>query len=213
MRFGGATLFAASVLVASTAVADRQNALNSGYFARVDAITAQLLAEPGFYAALAERNEGASKADAKAKSEAWRDPESDVFKGVMRSDATNMLRRIVDESGGELSQILVLDKVGGVFAVWPRTSEYWHGEQVRFKQTMLEGPDARYVGVVTRAVDAGAWIEVPGPVGRCDEAVCWVWKPQDTWHQQLTKTISVRGHAVGAIAVGFDIAYSPKRGK
>ena len=197
-RFGyAAAAWALFAVVRPAEATDQATALNGGHFDRVEALERNLLAQKGFFAALDARSRGGDW-------KAGHDP--DLIEAVQ-----GYMRDLGRASDGVVSQIIVLDRFGQVFAAWPGASKTDQSDMERVKQTIAVGDKARYIGPVRKATSAGAWIIDETRNAPCDYTPCWVRRSYDIWRQDFAKTIAVNGRGVGVLAIDIDIMQVSKR--
>jgi len=67
---------------------------------------------------------------------------------VIENPASDFLRKIVAESGGQITEIFVMDSHGLNVASSGVTSDYWQGDEAKFSDTFGKGPAARHFGEV-----------------------------------------------------------------
>jgi hypothetical protein len=67
---------------------------------------------------------------------------------IADSELSAVLRDMVDDSGGILTEIIVMDSHGLNVAVSAVTSDFWQGDEAKYQQTYLVGPDAVHISEV-----------------------------------------------------------------
>ncbi len=67
---------------------------------------------------------------------------------VLKSAASDFLREKAKASEGHISEIFVMDAKGLNVAASTITSDYWQGDEDKFLQTFLKGPDAVHISEV-----------------------------------------------------------------
>ena len=67
---------------------------------------------------------------------------------VLENAAAARLRALVEASGGQITEIFVMDGVGLNVAASATTSDYWQGDEAKFQETHGVGPDAVHFGEV-----------------------------------------------------------------
>lgn len=65
-----------------------------------------------------------------------------AIEAVLNAPASAMLKKIKDESAGTFTEIFLMDAKGLTVAASDATSDYWQGDEAKWKQTFLAGPDA-----------------------------------------------------------------------
>ena len=101
---------------------------------------------------------------------------------VLNNAAAEVLREIVEASGGRVTEIFVMDGVGLNVAASATTSDYWQGDEAKFQKTHGMGPGSVHYGEV-----------------EFDES-------SQTYQGQISVTIvdPATGKAIGAMTVGVD---------
>jgi hypothetical protein len=100
---------------------------------------------------------------------------------VMNVDASDFLRHRVADSGGTITEIIIMDAKGLNVAVSSPTSDYWQGDEAKHSETFAKGVDALHMSE----------LEVDGSTG--------------VYQVQVSYTITdpLSGEAIGAITVGL----------
>ncbi|WOI53489.1 hypothetical protein [Parvularcula sp. LCG005] len=75
----------------------------------------------------------------------WREGDSKVIEGVMQSALTAKMQGIVQETRGLIAEIIIMDDNGLNVALSNVTSDYWQGDEAKWKETYLVGPDALFI--------------------------------------------------------------------
>lgn len=77
---------------------------------------------------------------------AWRDEvgssETPTVTPVMENAAADFLRSRVDVSGGQITEVFIMDAQGLNVAASALTSDMWQGDEAKFTKTFSAGPDA-----------------------------------------------------------------------
>lgn len=71
-----------------------------------------------------------------------------TINGVLTTDASNLLRDQINEAGGLITEMFVMDAVGLNVASSGVTSDYWQGDEAKFQQTYPKGPGAIHISDV-----------------------------------------------------------------
>ncbi|MEM6759558.1 MAG: hypothetical protein AAF601_08780 [Pseudomonadota bacterium] len=71
-----------------------------------------------------------------------------LISSVMDTDASAHLVDHVEQSGGVIREVFVMDAVGLNVASSAVTSDYWQGDEAKFTETFMVGPDAVHVSEV-----------------------------------------------------------------
>ncbi|MGH1331941.1 MAG: hypothetical protein ACRBBK_13740 [Paracoccaceae bacterium] len=109
-------------------------------------------------------------------------PENAVIASVLNSKTSDYLRSIVQDAGGAVAEIIVMDAKGLNVAVSAVTSDYWQGDEAKHAKTYGVGPGARLIDEVEFDESTQAY------VGQVSIAVT----DPDT------------GNVIGAITIGLD---------
>jgi hypothetical protein len=101
---------------------------------------------------------------------------------VLNGATSDFLRARVAESGGRITEVIVMDARGLNVAVSDVTSDYWQGDEDKFTQTFGAGPDAVHFSEV-----------------ELDEST-------QRYQAQISITIidPATGQSIGAMTVGVD---------
>ena len=101
---------------------------------------------------------------------------------VIQNATADYLRRLVAESGGQITEIFVMDAHGLNVAASDITSDYWQGDEAKFSETHGAGPGAIHISDV-----------------ELDEST-------QRYQGQLSVTITdpSSGTPIGAVTVGID---------
>ncbi|MHA6323963.1 hypothetical protein [Roseivivax sp. CAU 1753] len=67
---------------------------------------------------------------------------------VISSTASGVLRDMVDQSDGQLTEIIVMDAVGLNAAISALTSDYWQGDEAKFSATFGKAPGTLHVSEI-----------------------------------------------------------------
>lgn len=113
------------------------------------------LSDPALIAAIKAQNEangGLSEADIDALDQQWRAQvgasDAALIDGVLGAAVSATLADIRDASEGLFTEIFVMDKVGLNVAASDVTSDYWQGDEAKWRETFLVGADAVHLGEV-----------------------------------------------------------------
>jgi hypothetical protein len=79
---------------------------------------------------------------------AWRDEvgtaQTPTIAPVLTGDAADFLRARVADAGGAITEIFIMDAQGLNVAASSVTSDYWQGDEAKFRMTYPEGADAMH---------------------------------------------------------------------
>lgn len=110
-------------------------------------------------------------------------PETPMIADVLTGPAAAFLRNRVAQADGAITEAFVVDARGLNVAASAVTSDFWQGDEAKYQQTFLIGPDAFHFGD----------IELDDSTG--------------TVQGQISMTIvdSETGEPIGALTVGIDL--------
>ncbi|WP_189679987.1 hypothetical protein [Seohaeicola zhoushanensis] len=121
----------------------------------VDATVRGWLATPSVQAAIAASNAahaGLSEAQLIKRDAAWRaeigQTKTPTIDAILQSPVSGALRAHVADSGGRITEIILMDNRGMNVAVSDVTSDFWQGDEAKFQQTFPRGPAALHVSEV-----------------------------------------------------------------
>ena len=137
----GAAVSAAEPSVAAAAFAQTQAAAWINHPAIVNAITAQNIST----ALLAQD-------DINALDQTWRSEvgtaDAPLIASVLNNAASEHLRAHVAETGGQITEVFVMDARGLNVASSGVTSDYWQGDEAKWIETYMQGADAVHVSEI-----------------------------------------------------------------
>jgi hypothetical protein len=134
-------------LVSAGALEDRMTAF-------VDTEARSKLSDPVIIDAINAANAAnvaLTPADVQALDEEWKaevGKDGALITGIVDNAASAMLRDYVAASGGKVTEVILMDAQGLNVAVSDVTSDYWQGDEDKYQQTYLVGPDAFHVSEV-----------------------------------------------------------------
>ncbi|MGF1446508.1 MAG: hypothetical protein ACFBRM_09945 [Pikeienuella sp.] len=153
------------------------------------------IADPAIIDAIKEqndRNEGMSADDIAALDAAWR-AETDARAKPMIWDLLDRLHSILlrdrrESSDGVVTEIIVMDKYGLNAAISDATSDFYQGDELKYSETYLVGPDAIFVDEY-----------------EFDEST-------QKWQTQVSRTVvdPETGDVIGAVTFGIDLTRLPE---
>jgi hypothetical protein len=124
-----------------------------------------------------------SQAEIDAYDEAWmaerRQGTGPLIEGHLALPASDLLRRILAESGGVVEQAILMDNRGRNVAIAHATSDFWQGDEDKWLQTFRRGPAGEHRAAPERSHD-GRFV------------ACWV---------SRTVTDARTGEPIGAVAI------------
>lgn len=148
------------------------------------------VSRPAVIAAIREqnaRNAGLSETDIIAMDRQWRaETAADnrpMIERVLTNDLSQFLAHAKEAQRGVVTEVFVMDNRGLNVGQSDVTSDYWQGDEAKWQQTFLVGPDAIMIDEV-----------------ELDEST-------QTFQSQLNMTITdeATGEVIGAITVGIDV--------
>ncbi len=101
---------------------------------------------------------------------------------VLVGEAAEFLRQQVENAGGRITEVFIMDAQGLNVAASSVTSDYWQGDEAKFSETYTRGADAVHLGEV-----------------EFDESTA-------TYQGQISLTVvdPTTGQPIGAMTVGVD---------
>lgn len=133
------------------------------------------------------RHAGLSQGDIDAMDKQWRAETSAADRPMIDRTLANELSRFLaqlsSEQHGVVTEVFIMDNRGLNVGQSDVTSDYWQGDETKWKKTYLVGPDAMIIDEV-----------------ELDEST-------QTFQSQLSMSISdqATGKVIGAITVGIDV--------
>ncbi len=152
----------------------------------IDLANSKLLAlgtDPVIVTAVKAANSKGQTLDAiKAMDRKWRDTAgiADYMKAIMESDCGKHLRRIQHDAP-YYAEIFVMDNQGANVAMTDKTSDYWQGDEAKFKKSFNNGQGAVFVDEVEFDDSTQAYLV------------------------QVSVPVKDNGSVIGAITFGVDI--------
>ena len=184
IAMSAAAIFA---LVATTASANEHEA---AVRAKLDAINAWL-SESVVIDSIKqqnERNAGLSQGDVDRLDKQWRAEtgasDQPLIAAVLATPLSRHLKKVKAESAGLYSEIFVMDNKGLNVGQSDVTSDYWQGDESKWKKTFLAGPDGLFIDEIEH-----------------DESA-------QTFQSQVSLSIidPATNTVIGAVTVGLDVA-------
>ena len=145
---------------------------------------AAALAAPEVAAAIKaqnQKNAGLSQADVDALDQRWRAGDAGIIEATLSNELSQYLAEVVQANGGVVTELFVMDSKGLNVGQSDRTSDYWQGDEAKWRETYLVGPDAIHISDVEE-----------------DEST-------QTFQVQVSVSISEGGAAIGAATIGIDV--------
>lgn len=135
---------------------------------------AKLGSDPVIVSAVKSENaRGKTLAEIQKKDEEWKATAGivDYMKAIMDSDCGKYLRKI-QESTPYFSEIFVMDNQGANVAMTDKTSDYWQGDEAKFKKSFNGGAGAVFVDKVKFDDSTQAYLaQVSVPVRDGDKVI------------------------------------------
>jgi hypothetical protein len=149
------------------------------------AIVAAINSQNGKHATLSQANIDALDKNWRAETKANAKPMNNE---MLSRDASKDLAGYKNESAGLFTEIFVMDNKGLNVAQSDVTSDYWQGDEAKWKKTYMVGPDGMFIDEV-----------------EFDEST-------QTYQAQVNLAIAdpATGKAIGAITVGVNVELLPK---
>jgi len=109
--------------------------------------------DPVLIEAIRAQNEmtaGYSAADIEAADQRWRaevgTSDTPTITPVVDNAAADFLRARLNEAGGTITEVFIMDAQGLNVAATGATSDYWQGDEAKFSETYAVGPGAVHMG-------------------------------------------------------------------
>lgn len=144
---------------------------------------AALGSDPVIVRAVQEENgKGKSLAEIQAKDDEWKAHAgiADYMQAIMESECGNHLRDI-QNSAPYYAEIFVMDNQGANVAMTDKTSDYWQGDEAKFKKSYAGGNGAVFIDEVEFDESSQAYLV------------------------QVSVPVMDGGKAIGAITFGIDV--------
>lgn len=139
--------------------------------------------DPVIVAAVKAQNaKGATLADIKVMDEKWMGHAglADYMQALMNNECGQHLRDI-QKSFGYIAEIFAMDNQGANVAMTDKTSDYWQGDEAKFKKSFAEGKGAVFVDQVKFDDSTQAYLV------------------------QVSVPVMDGGQAIGAVTFGIDV--------
>ena len=179
-RLTALTLISAVALPVSASIEDSARSL-------VEQRISGLLSDAIVIDAVKSQNTGhasLSQSDIDTLDQTWRSETNtgggDMTRSVLEKDLSEYLRKVVAEGQGVFTEVFVMDNKGLNVGQSDVTSDYWQGDEAKFKQSYGAGPDGMHVSEV-----------------EFDDST-------QTYQLQLSVTINDGGSPIGAVTAGLD---------
>lgn len=186
----GFTMMIIAATASYSAVAGPSDSLVEGYLSDLEKLQDAIIEQDDLLTLITASNTGNDDLDEDtilALDRRWIDGDEDFRDTVMSNALTLYLKERVDESGGRIGEIIIMDDKGLTVAAWPATSDYLQGDEDKYLETYSRGSDEIHIARVDFDESTGLF------------------------QQQISETLRLRGRRIGAITVGLNIAYSPPR--
>ena len=186
------TLIAATALVALTAFsATAQDAHVAPVTDYIETNVKPWLSDPVLVDAVKAQNAqnaGLAQADIDALDKKWRaeteGSSKEMIDGVLGNALSQFLKAKQQEAGGLITEVFVMDNKGLNVGQSDVTSDYWQGDEDKWRKTFLAGPNSMHIGDAERD------------------------KSTRVLQRQLSLPVAdpVSGKVIGAITVGIDVS-------
>lgn len=127
-----------------------------------------------------EKHAGLSESDIDALDKKWRAGDVMLIDGVLKSDISDYLKKVQNDSEGLYTEIFVMDNKGLNVGQSDKTSDYWQGDESKWQETYLVGSDAIHISDVEE-----------------DES-------SQIFQMQISLPVVDAGHVIGAVTVGVN---------
>ncbi len=99
-----------------------------------------------------DRNAGLGMGDIETLDQTWRaevgSAESPTVNAVLHNSASDFLRERIEESGGVITELFIMDFHGLNVAASGATSDMWQGDEAKFQKTYGVGGDAVHLSEI-----------------------------------------------------------------
>ncbi len=160
--------------------------VQSGYYQYANRYIAEIAANKELLSLIEKQNAAnrkISQGQIDAQDKAWRADDMSFIEPILNNAMSKYLAGQVKASRGLVAEIIVMDNKGLNVGQWPKTTDYWQGDEDKFQKTYGAGATARFTDRV-----------------EFDDST-------QRWLQQISKTVSIDGQPIGAITVGIDVAF------
>lgn len=127
-----------------------------------------------------EKHANLTQADIDALDKQWRAGDEALINGVMNNDLSTYLKGVDSEGAGMYTEIFVMDNKGLNVGQSSKTSDYWQGDEAKWQETFLIGPDAIHLSEIEE-----------------DESA-------QTFQMQISLPVVDGGVVIGAVTVGVN---------
>ncbi|MEM9030623.1 MAG: hypothetical protein AAGC70_19855 [Pseudomonadota bacterium] len=161
----------------------------NSYFVTLDAVIRAIRQSAEFSQLVETHNQQAeawSDDEIHARDRRWRQGDKTLIEPLLANQLSKALAKVAAASDGVVAEIIVMGKRGCNIAISSVTSDYWQGDEAKWKRTFGADTSDRFID----RVDFD--------------------KSTNTYAQQISQRLTINGKPVGAITIGFDIVYRPK---
>ena len=176
---------AAGALLAST-LSVQANEYRERAIAFVNKTVSDALKSPEVIAAIHAQNKkhaNLTQDQIVALDKRWRAGDDGLIQATLNNKLSQYLAGIVKKNGGAYSEIFVMDNKGLNVGQSAKTSDYWQGDEAKWKKTFLAGAGSTHVSDVEE-----------------DES-------SQTFQIQVSLPIVDGGKPIGAITLGIDVEH------
>lgn len=182
-------VFAALLMLSPLAAAQPATPEKNSYFVTLDAVLKSIQQSAEFSQLVETHNQQAeawSDDEIQARDRRWRQGDQTLIEPLLANQLSKALAKVAAASDGVVAEIIVMGKRGCNIAISSVTSDYWQGDEAKWKRTFGADTSDRFID----RVDFD--------------------KSTNTFSQQISQRFTVNGQPAGAITIGFDIVYRPK---
>lgn len=157
---------------------------NSGYFEFLQRVVSSINADDSLKKIINDHNSRYSTITAdqiQALDQRWRKGDSAVIDPILNNKLAQHLANEIKKSNDLIAEIIIMGAKGLNVAAYPKTTDFFQGDEAKWQETFAKGPTAKHVG----------------KVGRDDST--------EKFLEQISQSLIVDGKLVGAITIGFDI--------
>jgi hypothetical protein len=111
----------------------------------------KLIQSPEIIAAVRKQNQENAKLtqdDINALDKRWMSKDASLISPIMQNLVSKLLQKFLLESKGLYGEIFVMDNRGLNVGQSGPTSDFWQGDEAKWKETFLVGPDAIHVSKI-----------------------------------------------------------------
>jgi ABC-type branched-subunit amino acid transport system substrate-binding protein len=147
MRFPGTTLLLTIALAASTSVAEQAP---QKVHTMATSVLPKLAAAPAIISAIKAQNaQNLTLDEIKQRDTKWRaTPGYDDFMKALQNSACSKHLQTIQKDNPSIAEVFVMDNKGANVAMADKTSDYWQGDEDKFKKAFADAKGALFVDEV-----------------------------------------------------------------